>query len=131
MLVETVVATIVLLVLACGALAFVVHPLWIARGRLRATPSLPTRLLDAFAERDAVLAALRDLQLDYETGKVAAEEYRLMRRTLLSETARVLRTIEELHHELDLNVEEEISQLRELAKQIDRQSSTTTAGVPT
>lgn len=121
--------TVVLLVLAIGVLAFVLYPLWVASRRSVSPSPFPPRLLDLLAERDAIFAALRDLQLDHETGKVAAGEYQALRLALLAEAARVLRATEEIERELELSIEQEIAQLRELARQGDPNAST--AGVPT
>jgi len=123
--------TVVLLVVALALLAFVLQPLWVAHRRAVAPSTLPAELLDLFAERDVVLAALRDLQLDYETGKVAPDEYRTLRMALLAEAARVLQAIEEVNRALEANIEEEIAHLRALARQIEPSTSTTTAGAST
>ncbi len=121
--------TVVLLVVAVAVLAFVLHPLWVASRRSVSPSPYPSRLLDLLAERDAILAALRDLHLDHETGKVTEGEYQVLRLALLAEAARVLRATEELERELELSIEQEITQLRELARQ--GESNASTAGVPT
>lgn len=118
--------TLVLAALAIGIITFVLWPLWRASRRNRTPAVLPARLLDLFAERDAVIAALRDLQLDYDTGKMAARDYEAARRALLLEAARILRDIEAVHRRLTVDIDEEIAQLRELARQLD--TSTSTAG---
>lgn len=60
---------------------------------------------------------------------MAADEYQALRLALLAEAARVLRATEEIERELELSIEQEIAQLRELARQGDPNAST--AGVPT
>ncbi len=123
--------TLVLLVVAVVVVLFVLQPIWHAHRRHGASAALPTALLDLFAERDVVLAALRDLQLDYETGKVAATDYERMRRALMAEAARILQAIEELNQVVEVEIDQEIAHLRELARQIDANASTSTAGVST
>ncbi|MCX7622210.1 MAG: hypothetical protein RMK01_00440 [Thermomicrobium sp.] len=123
--------TLVLLVVAIVVVVFVLQPLWVAQRRSRGGSPLPAALLDLFAERDVVLAALRDLELDFETGKVAGDEYRKLRAALVAEAARILQAIEEIDRALETSIEEEIAQLRALAKQIEPSSSTSTAGVST
>ncbi|MCX2727510.1 hypothetical protein OO015_08385 [Thermomicrobium sp. 4228-Ro] len=120
--------TLVLLVVAVAIVAFVLQPLWIAHRRPSAIAPWPAVLLDLFAERDVILAALRDLQLDYETGKVSGDEYRKMRASLLAEAARVLRAIEDVNREVEASIEVEIAHLRELARQVDSTTSTSAAG---
>ncbi|GBD18406.1 MAG: hypothetical protein RMJ05_06500 [Thermomicrobium sp.] len=123
--------TILLLVVAIVLVAFVLQPLWSAYRRTSATSPLPAVLLDLFAERDVVLASLRDLQLDFETGKVSADDYQRMRTALLAEAARVLRAIEEVNRELEASIEDEIAHLRELARQSDSSLSTSASGATT
>lgn len=120
--------TLVLLVVAVAIVVFVLQPLWIAHRRSSPVSPLPAALLDLFAERDVILAALRDLQLDYETGKVSGDDYRKMRISLLAEAARVLRAIEDVNREVEASIEDEIAHLRELARQVDSTTSTTAAG---
>ena len=48
------------------------------------------------AERERLLAALRDLELDHATGKVSAEDYALQRPQLVALGAAVLRELDEL-----------------------------------
>lgn len=123
--------TILLLVVAIVLVVFVLQPLWSAYRRTSATSPLPAVLLDLFAERDVVLASLRDLQLDFETGKVSADDYQRMRTALLAEAARVLRAIEEVNRELEASIEDEIAHLRELARQSDSSLSTSASGATT
>jgi len=123
--------TILLLVVAIVLVAFVLQPLWSAYRRTSAPSPLPAVLLDLFAERDVVLASLRDLQLDFETGKVSADDYQRMRTALLAEAARVLRAIEEVNRELEASIEDEIAHLRELARQSDSSLSTSASGATT
>ena len=119
--------TLVLLVVAVAIVAYVLQPLWIAHRRLSEDAPWPAVLLDLFAERDVILMALRDLQLDYETGKVSPGDYRKMRSSLLAEAARVLRAIEDVNRELEASIEDEIAHLRELAKKVDSTTSTSAA----
>jgi len=119
--------TVLLLLLAIGVFAFVLHPLWIARRRV-AGPAWSAKLLDLFAERDAILAMLRDLQLDYETGKVSDSDYRVIRQSLLTHAARLLQAIEQAESSVDADIDREIEQLRELARQLDTGSTRRTVG---
>lgn len=83
-------ALVVLVALAAGGVfAFVAAPL---RPRAEAEP-LPDRVEDAARhEREAVYAALRDLEHDHETGKVSDEDHVSMRAELRARAAALLRT---------------------------------------
>lgn len=48
------------------------------------------------AERDRILAALQELELDYKMGKVTPEDYQASRTEWMAEGAQVLRQIDEL-----------------------------------
>jgi len=119
--------TILLLLLAIVVVAFVLYPLWIAR-RGATVPAWSAELLDLFAERDAILAMLRDLQLDYEIGKLSDGDYRAMRQSLLAHAARLLRAIERAESSQEADIDREIEQLRELARQLDTGSTRRTVG---
>jgi hypothetical protein len=119
--------TILLLLLAIVVVAFVLHPLWIASRGVTA-PAWSAELLDLFAERDAILAMLRDLQLDYETGKVSESDYRVLRQSLLTHAARLLRAIERAESSEEVDIDREIERLRELVRQLDTGSSRRTVG---
>lgn len=45
-------------------------------------------------EREAVLQALRDLEFDYQTGKIAQSDYLVQREALLQRGAQLLRRLE-------------------------------------
>ena len=69
-------------------LVLLVGPLWSGRaeGRVEEEPESPAR-----REREAVVAALRDLEHDFETGKVEADEYPKLRQALRSQAIALLR----------------------------------------
>jgi hypothetical protein len=46
------------------------------------------------AQREAILISLRDLDFDYQTGKLTEADYRLQRQTLMDRGAAVLREID-------------------------------------
>lgn len=85
------------LLLAAAAAAFVLAPLLRKdaleedRGR-----TLPAELADLLAERELVLAALRDLEDDRETGKVGEQDYGELRGKLSARAVEILKRLDEL-----------------------------------
>ncbi|HXX36928.1 MAG TPA: hypothetical protein VEP50_02080 [bacterium] len=82
----------VLVVLACAAAAFVLAPLW-RPGGLPAWEAERERLL---AARDAAYRALREVELDRETGKLGDADYAALRARYRAEAAAVLRRLDAL-----------------------------------
>jgi hypothetical protein len=78
--------------LAAGlAVSFVAAPLRVAR-RSTAADDASEREEIALHERDAVYAALRDLEHDHETAKISDEDYQGMRRELRSRAAALMKS---------------------------------------
>lgn len=111
-----IVSYVVLAILAIIVFVLVLQPLLAARRR-QEVGGTPAVLLDLLTQRDALLQALRDLQLDRETGKLDEADYQMARAIFLREAALVLSQLEALEQQLDLEVEHEIAHLRELARQ--------------
>jgi hypothetical protein len=60
-----------------------------------AAPGSPASAADALqAEREAILAVLRDLDFDHATGKITAEDYAAQRARLVQRGAEVLRVLD-------------------------------------
>jgi hypothetical protein len=74
------------LVLAAAAIGFLVGPL---RGG-REEPSLDPELAQLDTERESVLAALRSLEEDFETGKLDATDYEELRAELRARAAELI-----------------------------------------
>lgn len=94
-----------------GALAaFVSRPWWAPQ----TTPVGPTpATAPSLAEqREATLTALRDLEFDYEVGKVIDEDYMPLRQALLQDTAMIMAQIEQQTNDLDARIEAEIQAVR-------------------
>lgn len=108
---------VVLAALAILVFALVIQPLLVARRDAR-NGEIDPRLLDLLAQRDALVQALHDLHLDRESGKLAESDYQAARAVFLREAAVVLSQLEALERELDLVVEREIAELRELARHV-------------
>jgi chromosome segregation ATPase len=97
--------------------AVVFQPLLEARRRY--TPPPQNTLNDLRARRQHLLEALRDVDLDYSTGKATKDEYAETRKTYLREAAQVQREIDGLTDRLDSDIDREIAELREAARRQD------------
>ncbi len=74
------------LILFCAALAYVSLPFW--KKRKDTSKNLATAQSEGGHE--AVLAALRDLDFDFKTGKVSEEDYQPVRGQLLAQAAQYI-----------------------------------------
>jgi len=75
------------------------------------------RLADLLARRDAIYQAIRDLDFDRETGKLTAEDHRVMRARLTAEGVAVLQELDRLlelasPEDLEAEIERQVAALR-------------------
>ncbi|MGL4649342.1 MAG: hypothetical protein ACRC1H_08025 [Caldilineaceae bacterium] len=109
-----VVATLILaFVLSFGALAWVVWPLL----NREPAPVLveDDRLADLLGRKDAVLAAIRDLEFDYKVGKIDEEDYQRYDARLRRQAIALIQQIEQVAPSstgLDASVEAEVTRRR-------------------
>lgn len=82
--------------LAAGAIAWLGLPLW--RGDEPAGPPDP-RAVGLLANREALLAAIRDLDADAALGRLNSDEHDLRRRELVERGAQVLMALDQLQAE--------------------------------
>ena len=75
------------LLLFTGSIAYVVLPFRQNRRKTVTTSKGPTQQV---GKREVVLAALRDLDFDFKTGKVNGEDYQPVRNQLIAEAAQYL-----------------------------------------
>lgn len=122
------IALIALLIL--GAFVFVFRPLFsVKNGRWwRPEAGQVSFTLDELvARRDAIYAALKDVEFDQETGKLDSEDYQIVRTRYMAEAAQVLRQLDRLTPEaeaaLDAEIESAVAQLRSDGKQVSPSSS--------
>ncbi|MFQ5341712.1 MAG: zinc-ribbon domain-containing protein [Anaerolineae bacterium] len=112
-----------ILVLGAVTVAFVLYPLLRASALARRyiTDSVAgDRLAKLIAQRDAVYDAIRDVDFDRETGKLTAEDHRLMRERLTAEGVRLLQELDRLmqsdvRDDLEQEIEREVTALRQVA----------------
>lgn len=110
---------ILIALLIVGTFAFVLHPLIEAKEEnwspTEASATMQT-VDELTARRDATYAALKDAEFDRETGKLAEEDYQIVRARYMNEAAHILRQLDRLAPEaeaaLDAEIERDIAQLR-------------------
>ncbi len=89
--------TAAILLLAAAAAAFVLAPVLrkdaLEEDRSRAVPG---ELADLLAEREMILAGLRDLEDDRDTGKVGEQDYGELRARLSARAVEILKRLDEL-----------------------------------
>lgn len=104
---------LVLTLCAILTFVFVLQPLFHGHGRERLAPA---RLADLLARREYLIEAIHDVDFDFSTGKVAKAEYFDTRDRFIREAAVVLRELESESSRFDRQIDNEIAQLRELAR---------------
>jgi hypothetical protein len=104
--------------LIVGAFAFVFRPLFdVQDGRWSQPGAGPASLTvdELTARRDAIYAALKDAEFDQETGKLAGEDYQIVRDRYMAEAAQILRQLDRLTPEgeaaLDAEIESAVARL--------------------
>lgn len=123
---------ILIALLIVGTFAFVFRPLFAAghkdSGVRRLLPSggqTSFSVDELIARRDAIYAALKDAEFDRETGKLADEDYQIVRNRYMSEAAQVLRQLDRLAPEaeaaLDAEIESAVAELRSDGKEISHE----------
>ncbi len=102
--------------LLAAVLAVLAYPLY--QSRPRAALSVGGALSDLLAQRDGLYATLRDLDLDYELGKLDSEDYNARREKYLSRAALVLKQLDTVRgadgpeNALSDDIEREVAALR-------------------
>ena len=107
------------LLIAAGLAAFVATPLLSPEGP--ASFSLPvdvTPLADLKRRRLVVYENLKDLEFEYQAGKIASQDYQSLRQNYLGEAAALMATSQEAEYlsETDAVVEREITARRALRR---------------
>ncbi|MGE5139223.1 MAG: zinc ribbon domain-containing protein [Rudaea sp.] len=113
---------LVALVVLVLAFAFLGYPLYAARPRAWASPS--SGLADLIAQRDGIYATLRDLDLDYQLGKLDDGDYRERREKQVARAAGVLKQLDAWRDQSpnaagDEELEREIAAFRQVKPSAD------------
>jgi hypothetical protein len=111
---------LIALVLSLAALAFVVWPL------LKPGPGPvlveDDRLTELLGRKDAVLKAIKDLEFDYQVGKLSEEDYHLYDQRLRRQAVGLLQQIEQvapMSANVEAELEAEIAQRRRVLEPTD------------
>ena len=89
------VALVVIVVVIAAVVALVSAPLRRAGAERGAGDEQADRLAELAARKEAKYGEIRDAQMDFETGKLSAEDHRALDRQLRAEAMEVLRAIDE------------------------------------
>jgi ribosomal protein S27AE len=79
--------------------------------RRKAKQTSPARDVSPADEGKAILFALRDLDFDYQTGKINSSDYRVLRANLLAEAAPSFQLMENVTKAVDQRTEDELPAL--------------------
>jgi hypothetical protein len=93
-----VLAYLIVLVVIAGAIYLISAPLRAAH-RETAADRNAARLAELEAARDAKYREIRDAELDLHTGKLSAEDYEAVDRTLRTEAIEILHRLDEVQRE--------------------------------
>ncbi len=119
---------ILALILLAAVFAALAFPFY--RPRARAVVAFSGTLNDLLAQRDGVYATLRDLDLDYQLGKLDATDYQARREKYLTRAAVLLQQLDALrgadaaHRDLSEEIEREVAALRRSPKTNDQRRKT-------
>lgn len=89
-----VLVVVFLSLLALTLLTYILQPLQAADAEEGADEKVIDELEELYARRDALYQAIKDLEMDYQAGKLSEEDYRLFRQRLRRDAAEVLRAID-------------------------------------
>jgi len=100
-------------------------------GRKMPAVKPPSRREVLEQERRAVISAIRELDFDHRTGKIAEEDYRRLREVQVARGAQILRELDALSagdapdgtHEIDSEIEARVARLRTVIQTGNRQGS--------
>lgn len=116
------------LLLLAASLVVLAYPLY--QSRAQAVLTTGGTLSDLLAQRDGLYATLRDLDLDYELGKLDIGDYNARREKYLSRAALVLHQLDELRgaYGREVGLSDDIErQIAALRRQAPKESQETAA----
>lgn len=93
-------AVVISLLIAVLAVAFVAAPFFFMTRRLSEPaakdPGASDALADLLAEKETVYAAIQELDFDFKSGKLSAEDHEMLRRRQEEHAATILKRIDAL-----------------------------------
>ena len=94
-------AVVISLGIAVLVVAFVAAPFFLLTGRssepVSKDPDAPDPLRELLEEKETIYAAIQELDFDFKSGKLSAEDHQTLRQRYEAQAAGVLRRIDELH----------------------------------
>lgn len=98
-------AVMISLGIAVVVVAFVAAPFFLLTGRASEfapkNPDAPEALRDLLAEKETIYAAIQELDFDFKSGKLSAEDHQALRRRHEAQAAAVLKRIDEMQGKPD------------------------------
>ena len=98
-------AVVISLGIAVVVVAFVAAPFFLLTGRASEiapkNPDAPEALRDLLAEKETIYAAIQELDFDFKSGKLSAEDHQALRRRHEAQAAAVLKRIDEMQGKPD------------------------------
>ncbi len=93
-------AVVISLGIAVVVVAFVAAPFFLLTGRASEfapkNPDAPEALRDLLAEKETIYAAIQELDFDFKSGKLSAEDHQALRRRHEAQAAAALKRIDEM-----------------------------------
>lgn len=89
-----------LLAFLVGAATIIGWPLLQNQSETKTSGSALSSLAQLQAEHEAILNAVRDLDFDYQTGKLIQEDYTTQRESLIQRGVDILKLVDEREHDL-------------------------------
>jgi hypothetical protein len=93
-------AVVISLGIAVVVVAFVAAPFFLLTGRASEfapkDPDAPEALQDLLAEKETIYAAIQELDFDFKSGKLSAEDHQALRGRHEAQAAAVLKRIDDL-----------------------------------
>jgi hypothetical protein len=110
-----------IIALALGVVAYVARPLW----QRDAEPEAPVgsegeTIGELLARRDVAYRALKEIEFDFQSGKLLEEDYQALLARYRAEAVAILQQLDEATAELDDQIEREVAALRRSFAPIER-----------
>jgi hypothetical protein len=107
---------IIIIALALGTVAYVARPLWrrdVRPGALAEGEGEP--IDELLARRDVTYRALKEIEFDFQAGKLLEEDYQALLARYRAEAVAILQQLDEATAEMDAQIEREVAALRRSA----------------
>jgi hypothetical protein len=101
------------LLITIALVAFITRPWWSKSHRIKLGIATQSEQATLIERREALLAALRDLDFDYSVSKVTQGDYEALRQPLLIEVAEIIAQLDEADDEIYAQIEQDVLALRQ------------------